>query len=362
MISVGLVGTSWWSDLMYLSNLQDHPQGKITAICGRNRERAQEMADKWNIPHVYTDYKAMIESGNIQAVIVATSNDGHFPITMKALEAGLHVLCEKPMGLTYTEARQMAEMAAQKGVKHAVAFTWRFMPNARYVKELLDGGYIGKLHHCDLRYYTNFGHSGDYMWRIDAGKAGSGALADLGSHHINMAQWFFGDIVRVNAHVRAIVTRSPVDPDGKPFTPADDTATLQLEFESGASGVIHLSYVAADDTQLMDLQGSDGVLYSQFNFASNQQRVSGMKLGGEQVNEMPIPDHIWNGANRESSMETFTHVFSKQGLMTRDFITAIAENKAFKPDFDDGASVQRVIDAALKSHQERHWIDVDSIT
>jgi predicted dehydrogenase len=87
-----------------------------------------------------------------------------------------------------------------------------------------------------------------------------------------------------------------------------------------------------------------------------------MKAGDETANDLPFPDHIWDGANRESSMETFTHVFGKQDWMGRGFITAIAEDKPIQPDFRHGASAQRVIDAALKSHQEHRWIDVDSIT
>ena len=92
MISVGLIGTSWYSDLMFLSSLHDDPQGRITAICGRNRQHTQEVADKWKIENVYTDYEAMIDSGEIQALIVATPNNSHFPMTMKALNAGLHVI------------------------------------------------------------------------------------------------------------------------------------------------------------------------------------------------------------------------------------------------------------------------------
>src|SRR5438105_106822 len=101
MISVGLIGTSWWADFMYLPALQDHPHGRITAICGRNAEKAQAMADKWHIPQVYTDYNALIDSGQLQAIIIATQNVNHYPIAMKALDAGLHIQCEKPLAMNY---------------------------------------------------------------------------------------------------------------------------------------------------------------------------------------------------------------------------------------------------------------------
>src|SRR5258706_1684217 len=134
-VSVGLVGTSWWADAMYLPALANHPNGRITAICGRNAENARLMAERWNIPHVYTDYNEMIEKEPLQALIVSTLNDTHYPITVRAIEAGLHVLCEKPIGLSYAQARDMAVLADRKGIKHMTAFTYRFMATTRYIKE-----------------------------------------------------------------------------------------------------------------------------------------------------------------------------------------------------------------------------------
>jgi predicted dehydrogenase len=255
----------------------------------------------------------------------------------------------------------MADRAAQNGLKTMVPFTWRFMPNARYLKELVEGGYIGKLYHCDMRYYGNFARDGKYMWRLDGGIAGSGVLGDLGSHHIYIARWLFGKISRVNAHLRRLVPRPELDPDGNPYQQADDTTALQVEFENGASGFFHATSVSVEDAHVMEFSGSDGTLYSRFSFPSNEQRISGIKADDTAVTDLPIPDHIWDGADSSSAFATFSHHFFKRDWMTRGFITAIAEDKPIKPDFQDGAEVQRVLDAALKSHQERRWIDVDSI-
>jgi predicted dehydrogenase len=362
MISVGLIGTSWYSDLMFLSSLQDHPQGRITAICGRNRERAQEVADKWKIPQVYTDYEAMIDRGEIQALIVATPNNSHYPMTMKGLDAGLHIICEKPLALNYGEAKQMADLATQKGVKNFVPFTWRFTPPACYIKELIDDGYIGKPYHLNLRWQSNFGRNSDYQWRYDKRLAGTGILGDLGSHFIYLASWYFGKISSVSCQLGFLRERAPLDPDGQPYELADDVALLLLQFENGALGSLHLSAVADDPTspQWMEFHGSDGTLYSAIDFG-RLQRVTGKRAGDEAIAELSIPDRIWQGANRESVLATFNDLQHKQDFMTRGFITAIVEGRPVKPDFQDGASVQRVLDAALKSHQERSWVDVDSI-
>ena len=121
------------------------------------------MAATWDIPQVYTDFAEMIDQADLDAVVVATPNNTHYPITMRALGRGLHVLCEKPIALTYAQARDMAQTAANANLKSLVPFTYSFMPTARYLKELIDSGYIGAPYHLNMRYYTGFAREGDYI-------------------------------------------------------------------------------------------------------------------------------------------------------------------------------------------------------
>src|SRR5215831_17136482 len=126
MVRVGIVGTSAWADAMYLPALKNHPQAEIAAICGRNPEKTQLFAARWDVPHFYTDYRAMIDAEELDAIVIATTNDTHHPITMAALDAGLHVLCEKPLALNAAQAREMAQKAKAVGVKTMVPFTYRY--------------------------------------------------------------------------------------------------------------------------------------------------------------------------------------------------------------------------------------------
>jgi predicted dehydrogenase len=364
-VRVGMVGTSWWADAMHLPALKNHPHADVVAICGRNRENAYKMAERWGIPHVYTDYNAMIDSGKLDAVVVSTPTDTHFPITMKALEAKLHVLTEKPMGLTYAETQQMADLAEKQGVKHLIPFTYWYMPTARYIKELIDGGYLGKPYHLNLRYYSGYGRSGDYSWTFDESKAGPGALTDIGSHFLFIARTMFGEITRIACHLGYNITRAPLNPEGKPYTVAPDNAVMMFEFANGAQGTIQVSTVCYEATPFgqthhMEFHGSEGTLYT-FTDWDRIQEVSGMRVG-EQRHPLPIPDHIWNGARRDTVHNTYRDIFRKQDLMTRQFITAIVQNTPCKPDFHDGARVQRIIDAGARSWEERRWVDVDSVT
>jgi len=148
-VRVGIIGTSWWTEMMFLSSFKSHSSAEILAICGRNRNRAEEMAKKYDIPQVFTDYRTLLEQDNLDAVVVATPDDLHFPMTMDALDAGLHVLCEKPMALNAQHAREMYDKAEAVGVKHMVLFTWRWQPHFRYLKQLVDDGYIGRCYQAN---------------------------------------------------------------------------------------------------------------------------------------------------------------------------------------------------------------------
>ncbi|HEX2621716.1 MAG TPA: Gfo/Idh/MocA family oxidoreductase, partial [Phototrophicaceae bacterium] len=314
-IRVGIVGTSGWTEFMYLPALQDHPHGKVVALCGRNVDHARKLADQWNVPLVFTDYNAMIDSGEIDTIIVSTPNVSHYPITMRALDKGLHVLCEKPLAMNYAEAREMADTAAAKGVIHMTPFTYRFLPLERYLKQQIDNGFIGKPYHLNLRYYSNYGRKQDYVWRLDADVAGSGALGDIGSHFLYLAYWYYGKIKRVSCQLQYVWDRPALNPEGKPYAKADDAALILLDFENSAQGSIHLSLIshepaASGQSHHMEFHGSEGTLYAEMDF-DKIQRVIGQSAWEPSLRELPIPDELWQGASQESVNETYKDVFRK---------------------------------------------------
>ena len=363
MIRVGIAGTSLWADSMYLPALANHPDGAIVAVCGRNREKAEARAKRWNIPEVYTDYRAMIDSARLDALIVATTNDSHYPITMAALDAGLHVLCEKPLALNYAQAREMAEKATTAGVINMVPFTYRYMPTNRYVKQLIDEGYVGRPYHLNMRYYADYGRGDQYQWVFDSAVAGSGVIADLGAHWFHLARWFYGEIIGLSCYLDTLVNRQE-PPDGHDYPYADDSAVVNVRFASGAHGVLVVSTVAWEgtkfgQTQHMEFHGSAGTLYTSVDWDA-QQEVRGVKADQRTgLQPLPVPDALWEGARRDTVHNTYRDVFRTQNHMAREFVTAIAENKPVYPDFTEGARVQQLIDAALQSAREGCcWIDV----
>ena len=166
-VTVALFGTSWWADTIYLPGLVAHSDVHVVAACGRNPERAATFARRWQIPGVYDDPQRMLDEIEPDAVIVATTNDTHHDLTMRSLDAGCHVLCEKPLGMNVAEAESMAHAAAERAAITMVPFTYRWMPMNRWVRFLVSDGYVGRPLHVNLRYYTDFGFDEGYSWRFD---------------------------------------------------------------------------------------------------------------------------------------------------------------------------------------------------
>lgn len=352
-VRVGLVGTSWWAEAMYLPALADHSVGRFTAVCGRDLDRAQKVADEWSIPTVYNDWMAMIDSNELDAIIVASPNDTHYEITMAALDRGLPVLCEKPLGMNVAEAQKMAETARQAGTITMVPFTYRNMPTNRFVKQLIEDGYVGQPYHLSMRYFAGYARDGSYAWRFDEDKAGSGIIGDLGSHWLDMASWFLGEVTAVSASRDCFVDRAP-RPDGSAYTQLEDSAVILVRYKSGASATLQCSAICWEGTPFgqiheLDLHGSGGTLHA-LNDWDTVQEVRGVRSGERgPAQPLQIPDSAWNGAPRERVHDTYRHIFRRTDAMTRRWVTAIAEGSQVEPDFATGARVQELVAAAITS-------------
>jgi predicted dehydrogenase len=357
-VRVGMVGTSWFADLVHLPILKSHQQAQISAICGRNRARAEEMAAKYEIPQVFTDYEEMVRMGNLDAVIVAVPDDLHYPITMAALDAGLHVLCEKPMAYTLDQAKQMLAKAEAARLKHMVFFTWRWAPYNRLLKKMVAEGYIGHLFDAQFGYTGGYAYENYYQWKWDRAH-GLGVLGDLGSHMIHLAQYIVGDIAGVQARLSARVKRP--HPEGKVYAQADDSASLTVQFTNGATGAIFCSAVVElgdrGQEQRITLTGSDGTLEMVSTGLSYS--VRGLRRGEQEFQTFAIPEEFLQGkqpnaAGMEETMQLFTH----QSIGPRLFIDSILQDRPITPGFAEGVKVQAVIEAAFQSDRSGCWVDV----
>ena len=358
-IKVGVIGTSGWTEMMFLPPINNHPTALVSAICGRNRERGEALAKTYGIPQVFTDYRTMIAEGNLDAIVVATPDDLHFDMTMAALDAGLHVLCEKPLALTVDHARLMTEKAEATGVKHMVLFTWRWPPHFQYLKRLVDEGFIGKCYQANFRFLGGFGRTTDYAWRQDGNRA-NGVVSDLGAHMIDFAHHFVGDIAKVNANLRSHIEHDGLG--GQPVPPVNDAADVALQFANGAQGMIQVSimtYLADRFMEIVvELYGEDGTL--ECRYIPFGQQIAATIYGARQdeeaftIQKLP-PEYDAYKGNDDPMV-----YFRSESVGPRLFIDAILDDVPVLPDFRDGLKVQEVIEAALLSAREGRWVSLDA--
>ena len=352
-VRVGVLGTSWWADSMYLPALTAHPDAELVGICGRTPATTHSLANQWAIPWASTDSDEFLDPRRLDAVVIATSNDSHEALTLTALDRGLHVLCEKPIATNVDAAERMAARAADKGAITLVPFTYRYMPTNQYVKRLIDDGFVGRAFHLNLRYFTGFARAGEYSWRFDTDLAGSGVLGDLGSHWLHVARWLLGEVVEIGCITSRFIERKP-RPDGTDYDRAEDSAQITVRFESGAYGTLQVSAVCWEGTDFnqthhLDLHGSEGTVYA-YNDWSTVQEVRGVRANAPgPAAVMPIPDEIWGHARRDRVHDTYRDVFRAGGAMVGDWVDAVRDSVPCSPDLGEGARVQLLLDLALRS-------------
>ncbi|MEM6283297.1 MAG: Gfo/Idh/MocA family oxidoreductase [Chloroflexota bacterium] len=364
-IRVGIVGAGFWTEAMYLPAIAKHPHAETVAVCGRNAERTQAFATAQGIPHHFIDFHEMYNSGLIDAVIISTGNDTHYPMTMAALDAGLHVLCEKPLAMTVQQAHEMTQKAEATGLKCMVPFTYRFMPAERYIKQLIDDGYIGRPYLLNMRYYTGYARGNDYQWRFDLEKSGGGVIGDIASHFFYLAYWYYGEVESVIAQFGYLVERGP-RPDGdNTYERAEDTSSILMQFKNGAQGVIVASAALTEETPFgqthhKEFHGSDGTLYT-VNDWDTVQAVSGAKAGEGMLQPLPIPEEIWGNVRRDTVHNTYRDVFRENDYMARGWINDILNDTVSSPSFADGTYIQRMIVACQLSATEGRRVSMDEV-
>ncbi|HET7717294.1 MAG TPA: Gfo/Idh/MocA family oxidoreductase [Bauldia sp.] len=357
-VRVGLIGTSGWVEQMYVPSLASHPGAQVVAVCGRNPAPASAVAAKLGGAKVFSDYREMIAAGGLDAAIIVVPDDLHPAMVAAAAEARLHVLCEKPLANTLDDALAMQRQVEAAGVINMVLFTWRWQPHWRYVKHLVDRGYIGRCYRARFAFVESTAPGKGYKWRFD-GRRASGAAGDLGSHMIDMAHWFFGDVARLNADLRCFVDQSTeADP---PPLPVNDSALIAMTMRTGPQVLVDVSsvsYMADRDCLVtIELHGDEGTIEGHHRFLGAEAGVTlhGARRGEPRFSTLVVPDEYYTG---RVAPDAVFDPYVKQSAGVRAFIDAILEGRPVSPGFADGVRVQRVLEAVKASGKEGRSVDV----
>jgi predicted dehydrogenase len=352
---IGLIGTSGWADWMYMPSLKSHPGGEVVAVSGRNAERLADFATRHGIPRTFTDYRAMLDAGGLDGVIVCVPDDQHKQMTLDILDAGLNVLCEKPLANNVADCEEMLAKARAADRRHMVLYTWRWQPHFQFLKHQLETGLIGRVYRAQFNFHGGWARTPDYQWRGD-GHRSNGVLGDLGSHMIDLSRWLIGDVRAVSADASRMIDRSGFGGDP---APVNDTAHLTFEYAVGGQGVIDVSSITDVGDSIVRfvvrIDGENGSVEVDHRLGGHEDGVA-LRVGrGGELKLLEIPDSYFAGFERKDVLGPYHH--HRAGA--RLFIDSILEDRQPEPSFEDAVAVQRVIDAALRSHAERRWIDVN---
>jgi predicted dehydrogenase len=348
-IRVGVIGTGFGASL-HLSALRENPDFDTAAICSRRPERARAAALDHGIPAHLSDYRELVRDSDINAVIVASPPHLHHGMVIAALEAGKHVLCEKPMARNLAEARDMQRIAERVGTVAMVNNQLRFLPIRMRIRELISEGYIGEPHAASVvvhRSSLNDPHERPWGWLMEQEKAG-GMLGATGAHYLDALRWWFGEVKAVAGAVSTMVRQRRLpDSSAMAKVDADDNFSVILRFANGALGTIHVSATAGHEgDEEVTLSGSEGTLQIR------QGRLWAARSGEFSLSELPVPERLSGGV-----IPGGHYLVQPTALLLRAWAAAIRDNAPASPSFADGVKTQELIDGALRSSQQGRWID-----
>jgi predicted dehydrogenase len=357
-IGIGLVGTGF-ARTAQAPAFRVCEGAELVAVCSGDYDNALRVAEEFSIEHACENAEQLIALEDVSLVVVSAPPYLHHPITMAALEAGKHVICEKPMAMNAVEAREMVEFAASHPNQLAIIdHELRFNPTWRRMKELIDGGFLGELRHVNITIASGFRHSSQRPWNWWSQKsAGGGLLGALGSHAIDALRWLFGEIEAVCGAVATMVPERK-DPRSGEMRPneTDDYSSFLVRFSPQGNhvshGVVLLSalFVSGGKNQVTAV-GSNGTIVME-----GEETLLGAMGYNHQFEEMSltdrareisvIPDNIW--------ARSFYHLAREAVQALREGRTEIAQAATF----NDGLHCQEVLDAVIRSHEEQRWVVV----
>ncbi|WP_244557232.1 Gfo/Idh/MocA family protein [Agrobacterium tumefaciens] len=357
-IGIGMIGyafmgkahTLGYRDVAAIS-ADDVPRPRLVSIYGRNAEQLELARDRLGWEKAVTDWQEIIDDPAITLVDNAGPNALHVEPTIAAMQAGKHVYCEKPLGPSAEDAFRMWDVARRTGVKHMCAFNYRFFPALQLARQIIQSGEIGEVYHYRSQFLvsSSLGERRQKGWRDDKQSAGSGALGDLGAHHIDLSRFLLAsDPSAVQASLKVRVSEAA---DGSKIETDDQFGAL-MDYDNGALGIIEASRVAGGHlvTSRVEIDGTKG------SIAFSMQQLNELRVAGQDKAFKSIPvirkddpyQADWFPPGHPLGwVDTFSHE-------AKHILGAIAGLHDVDPigaTFKDGYYCSEIIDTAIRAAQ-----------
>lgn len=266
---IGAIGVGGIFKAVHEEAWREHPEAEIVAVCDVREDRAREVAARLGVSRVYTDYRQMLQDKDIDAVDICTPNLYHSEIAIAALNAGIHVFCEKPDAVNPEEAQRMADAAAASGKLLMVMRNNRFNPYSQFLKRYVDEGLMGEVYTGRCGWIRRRGIPGKGGWFTTKELSGGGPLIDLGVHFIDLTMWIMGNPkpVAVSGATYTKFAKDEIsdslhssfgDKQKDGTFDVEDLATGFIRFENGATLQIEFSWASNinEETNFLELRGT----------------------------------------------------------------------------------------------------------
>lgn len=380
MIGHGFMGAAHSQGWRTAPRFFDLPAAPVMAVlAGRNPEGVAKSAAAWGWDETSTDWREVIARDDIDVIDIVTPGNLHVEIAVAALEAGKHVICEKPLGNTVAETRLMADAAAaaaKNGHYAMVGFTYRRVPAATFARDLVAAGRIGEVHQVRASYLQDWlvDPTVPRSWRLQKELAGSGALGDIGAHAIDLAQFVTGlSLASVSGTMETIIAERPLEGartgiagtagEGTGAVTVDDIALFTGRFTNGVLGSFEATRFSTGRKNALRLEvsGTKGAIsfdLEDLNTLGFYDATAPAEERGFTKILVTEPQHPYISAWWPAGhMLGYEHGFTHQA---KDFIEAIASGTQPTPSFADGLQVQKVLGAVEASASNGSaWTAID---
>lgn len=353
-IRVGSVGLGGISRGVHLPGIAASPDLELVALCDISEEALRSAREAYGIApeRCFADYRDLVACNDVDVVDISTPNDVHFDVAMAAAQAGKPFCIEKPLTLTAQQADALADAVERYGVKTMVCFSYRYKAAARYARDLVRNGTLGKIYHVDMEYSQAWGlpsFNTPRVWRFHKAETGSGALGDLGSHALDLVRFVTGEeYERVVGHAETFVKeRKALCGDGMAPVDVDDFSNMLAQMSSGIAASFRITRFAygRGNYQRMVVYGEKGslvYLLDENGAPEDTLDVCLDPLGAENhmFVRVPIPQRY-----RVDQMQSFADIL----LNKADDLSATVA---------DGRANMHAVDAALASVEKGEWVDI----
>ncbi len=382
MMKTGVIGLGFIGPA-HIEALLRTGLSQVVAVADTNQELARSCAEKFHIPKTYSDYRQLLKDPEIDVVHICTPNYLHYEIAKGALEAGKHVVCEKPLAISSSQAEELVALARERGLVGVTSFNLRYYPLVQQAREMVRSGKLGKLYAYHGSYLQDWLlYDTDYSWRLDSKVSGpSRAVADIGSHWFDMASFVIGakvtelcaDLstflpVRKKSRAQRLTFQTSED-DSSDYEEieidTEDFAVILFRMENGIRGSLTISQISAGRKNHLQFE-ADG---AESSLAWNSEQPNRLWIGHRDLcNEEMIKDPglldsavrkfaSYPGGHAEGFPDTSKQLFEQVYSYLARGGTSCAGEPEF-PTFADGLQEARLCEAIMESSREHRWVRV----